>query len=484
MAKALSRKRLGGTCNLNICGGGETLLSPEIAGIAEAFLGEGHLVSLVTNGTISKRINDVCDFPARLRKRLFVKFSLQYLELVRTKLLDVFFDNVQKCKSAGIAFTIELTANDRSVPHIPEIMEICTDRTGAHCHIIESRDIRPESIDRIPRLTGLPVAEHIAAWSVFDSPLFDFQQTIWGESMRGKFCYGGDWALDLSLEDGHVQQCSTNGLTTAGNLFENIDEPFRPLAVGKQCPWPHCYFGYVWQGLGSAVPDIKAPYYAEMRNRRCTDGTEWLTPTVKKLFGSKPCESHKAYSLRKQELTNSLMAVEYQGVMPEDDAQPQLAHIVWSVMAAKGYFNTVVYGLSQIVEWLGSLLKHTAINAEYYISNRGVDVFRRLIGTNAEMFAGADAIVIADHRDFARIKNEIKAFLELPVVSVADIINDVDRKPRLRNLFRRVEIADGGAEYPETAVSVTALNISNPNAEGSEIAVSKIIVDGKLYRPD
>ena len=42
--KALSRKRLGGICMINICAGGETLLSEEILPIVKQLLEEGHYV--------------------------------------------------------------------------------------------------------------------------------------------------------------------------------------------------------------------------------------------------------------------------------------------------------------------------------------------------------------------------------------------------------------------------------------------------------
>ena len=53
--KALSKDRLGGTCLINLCGGGETLLPAEVVGYTKALLEEGHYVMIVTNATCSKR---------------------------------------------------------------------------------------------------------------------------------------------------------------------------------------------------------------------------------------------------------------------------------------------------------------------------------------------------------------------------------------------------------------------------------------------
>ncbi len=59
VAKALSKERLGGACCINFCGGGETLLPPEMIGIIRKLLEEGHYVMVVTNGTMSKRFDEI-----------------------------------------------------------------------------------------------------------------------------------------------------------------------------------------------------------------------------------------------------------------------------------------------------------------------------------------------------------------------------------------------------------------------------------------
>ena len=55
MRKALSKERLGGICLINFCGGGETLLPPEIVKYIRVLLEEGHYIMIVTNATVSKR---------------------------------------------------------------------------------------------------------------------------------------------------------------------------------------------------------------------------------------------------------------------------------------------------------------------------------------------------------------------------------------------------------------------------------------------
>src|SRR5690554_1595272 len=51
--QALSQERLGGVCLINICAGGETLISKDILPVVKELLSEGHYVMLVTNGLLT-----------------------------------------------------------------------------------------------------------------------------------------------------------------------------------------------------------------------------------------------------------------------------------------------------------------------------------------------------------------------------------------------------------------------------------------------
>ena len=75
MRKALSKKRLGGVCLINFCAGGETLFSAEVLPVVRELLLEGHYVMIVSNGTISKRFDEIAELPEDLRSHLFIKFS-------------------------------------------------------------------------------------------------------------------------------------------------------------------------------------------------------------------------------------------------------------------------------------------------------------------------------------------------------------------------------------------------------------------------
>ena len=77
--RALAVERLGGICLVNMCGGGETLLPPQMTDYVRVILENGHYVTVVTNGTVSSRFAEIAAFPSELLSRLHFKFSYHYL---------------------------------------------------------------------------------------------------------------------------------------------------------------------------------------------------------------------------------------------------------------------------------------------------------------------------------------------------------------------------------------------------------------------
>jgi pyruvate-formate lyase-activating enzyme len=122
--KALSKKRLGGICLINICAGGETLLCKEVVDYTRVLLEEGHYVMIVTNATITDKMKKIAAFPSELLNRLFFKMSYHYVELKKRDLLSVFFENIRMLRDAGASFTLEVTPYDDLVPYIDELCEV------------------------------------------------------------------------------------------------------------------------------------------------------------------------------------------------------------------------------------------------------------------------------------------------------------------------------------------------------------------------
>lgn len=151
--KALSKERLGGTCLINLCGGGETLLAPQIVEYVRELLEEGHYVMIVTNATISKRFDEIALFPKELLSHLFFKFSYHYMELKKRNLIETFFRNVCKMRDAGASFTLESTPSDELIPYIGEMQKEALDHVGAVNHITVARDERVAG--ELPILTNM-----------------------------------------------------------------------------------------------------------------------------------------------------------------------------------------------------------------------------------------------------------------------------------------------------------------------------------------
>ena len=290
--KALNVKRLGGCCHLNFCADGETLLLPELIEVIKQLLIEGHYVSIVSNCTLKKRIDELIALPTELRKHLFVKASYHYLELKRLNILDVFFDNTSKLHNAGISITIEITPNDELIPEIEDAVALCYKRMGAAPHFTIARD---QHYSHLPILTAMTRNEYRQVWGKYKSVMFEFKEKIFGRPIK-KFCYGGEWFLCLNLMTGNLSQC--HGTKPIQNIYENIDAPINYKAIGI-CPKAHCYNGHALLTQG-VVPGVKSPTYAETRDRVMPDGRHWLYPEILSFFSQRLYDNNKVHSWYKR----------------------------------------------------------------------------------------------------------------------------------------------------------------------------------------
>lgn len=301
--KALSKKRLGGTCLLNFCGGGETLLPPEMPSYIKAVLEEGHYVMVVTNATIDKAFDEISKFPKELLNRLFFKFSYHYLQLKERNWFNKFFNNIRKVRDAGASFTLEATPSDELIPYIQEMQDLAIKEVGAVCHVTVARD--EHNMSKLNILTQMNREEYKKTWSVFNSNLFDYKFSIFGEP-RKEFCHAGDWTLSLDMGNGMLSQCY-KGLYSQ-NIMDDIEKPITFKPIGCHCQQPHCFNGHAWIVLGT-IPNLKAPTYADLRNRVCNNGTEWLKPQMKEFLSQKLYENNEEYSALKKILVNAEMSI-------------------------------------------------------------------------------------------------------------------------------------------------------------------------------
>lgn len=290
--KALSVERLGGVCLLNLCAGGETLLSKDVIKITEQLLQEGHYVMIVTNGTLTKRFEEIAKFQKELLDRLFFKFSFHYLELKRLKMLDIYFKNIEMMKKAGASFTVEITPNDDLIPYIDEIKEVSMKKLGALPHITIAR----KDSNDIPVLSEYSLEDYVKIWGVFDSEMINFKSKIYG-TKRKEFCYAGEWSFYLNLMTGSLSQCY-RGLFL-DNIYNDISKPIKTLAIGHNCKQPHCYNGHTFLTLGD-IPEMDSPTYDKLRNRTCKDGSKWLSKSMEKCMQCKLKECNREYTTKEK----------------------------------------------------------------------------------------------------------------------------------------------------------------------------------------
>lgn len=291
IGKALSKERLGGVCFINMCASGETLLSREMIDIIKVILEQGHYIEVVTNGTVSKRFDEIVQLPADILKRLIFKFSFHYFELKRLGLFNAFFSNIRKIKESGCSFTVEMTPIDELESHIDDIKDICLKELGALCHVTIARNDLEKDITV---LSNHSLDEYVNIWLQFRSKMLDFKKTIFQERRR-EFCYAGDWSAYINLGTGNITKCYAP--MSIGNIFD-MSNPIKFEAIGK-CPIAHCYNGHAHLTFG-LIPSLKTPTYADIRNRVCLDGTEWVNPKMKQFMQGKLKENNDEYSITKK----------------------------------------------------------------------------------------------------------------------------------------------------------------------------------------
>lgn len=295
--KAFDPQRWGGIIHINLCGGGETLLPPEMPKYIYAMLKQGHYVAVVTNGTVTKSFKEICDFPKEFLERLLFKFSFHYLELKRLKMLEKFFDNIKMVKEAGCSYSLELTPSDDYLPYIEEIKSVCLEKMGALCHVTVARK---ETDPELPILTKLKKEEYCNIWGQFKSELFSFKMETFNVK-RKEFCYAGEWTSYLNIGTGVLKQCYCGAVLQ--NIFNDPEEPIKWKPIGANCPEPHCHNAHVWLTLG-AIPSLNTPTYAAMRDRKLSDDTHWLNPRMQSFLSGKLCDNNYVYTSEEEKKIN------------------------------------------------------------------------------------------------------------------------------------------------------------------------------------
>ena len=289
LRRALSVGRLGGPCHINACALGETLLSREIVELVHELLEEGHYVSVITNGTVTAKIEQMLEFPPELQERLFFKLSFHYAELKKRKLLQRFWDNTDKIRESACSYSIEITPCDHLIGELDEIRkQFKENANGAMPHITFTRDGNKAGLDL---LSELPLQEYIDTWNVFDSDLFHLKCSLYKRKICEN-CYAGSWSYRINSMNGNLQSCYKQNLK--GTIFDHEQQILPVMTVGRHCQMDYCFNNHAFLAWGDA-PEIECATYFEMRNRTDSEGNQWIKSTYAAAMKQKLYDNNFAY---------------------------------------------------------------------------------------------------------------------------------------------------------------------------------------------
>lgn len=281
--KALSRKRIGGTAFINLCGTGETFLCRELVPIIKELLNEGHYISIITNALVMPEIDKL--LKNEYVDHLFFKCSFHYIELKKKGLLSLFSNNVNRMRRCGASVSVEMVPYDDLIPLIDEIKEYSIREFGALPHLTVARDEREESL---PLLTGLSEKEYDETWSVFDSDMFTYKLKK-REKQEG-YCIAGKGTFLLHLDTGSAYYCPQN--KNVANIYENIFKPIDIEAIGYGCESPYCINAHAYLTLGMVETENEYSYL-DIRDRECKDGSHWVKESMAYIMKQRICDNLK-----------------------------------------------------------------------------------------------------------------------------------------------------------------------------------------------
>lgn len=285
IGRALRPERLGGTCLFSICGAGETLAQKEVIPIAAKLLEQGHFVNITTNGTLSRRFDELIEACGNNISRLHLAFSFHYVELKKRGWLELFFDNILKMRRAGASILLQLNLCDEYVPYIEEIKALSMEKLGAWPQVALTRNEQQEPFGIYTEGTE---AEYMANAARFRSPLFDFTAKNF-RVKRKEFCFAGDWSGTLNLQTGVLTKCYSEeeGIP----IFDDPDAPIPFAAIGRGCRNRYCINSSHFMSLG-VIPSIKTPTYAQLRNRA---EAHWYTPEMEAFLNGRLYDSNSVF---------------------------------------------------------------------------------------------------------------------------------------------------------------------------------------------
>ena len=293
IGKCLTKDRLGGVCYFSICGAGETMAQNELLPLVKVLLQNGHFVNITTNGTLTKKFDELELFDKELLSRLHFSFSFHYNELIKKNLLNTFFNNVRRVKKIGCSFMVQLNLCDEYIEKIEEIKRVCKENIGAYPQLAATRKENGD-LKNIELLTNKSKTEYVDYAKSFDSKLFEYTMKNFNKK-RKEFCYAGERSGVLNLATGELKKCY--GDPFKQNIFKNPNKKIKFEAVGNNCYSCFCLNSSHFMSLGVIDRADSDDNYVSIRNRK---EASWFNDTCEKSLSVNLKNTNKKYSKLKK----------------------------------------------------------------------------------------------------------------------------------------------------------------------------------------
>ena len=263
MIRAFSPKRLGGLANVTVIGSGETLFCKEVIPFVKGLLEFGHVVSLVTNVTITKRLDEILNFERKLMRRLIIKGSCHWDELVRLKKLDTYFDYLRKFREVGANISPFLVICSSYYKQFEEIHDRFIKELGdvpdcSPCLIMPTNEL----IRGAQFYVDPPLDENFLKKEklLFNSKVFDTCVKWLDIDPQKIFCYAGKWSFIVNLESGRVRKCHRCPSET--DFFVDLENMPKLEAIGSNCQTNSCslQYNFIGEGLIPEYDDEKMSF--------------------------------------------------------------------------------------------------------------------------------------------------------------------------------------------------------------------------------
>lgn len=260
--KSFSPKRLGGLADITVIGSAETLLAREVVPFVHGLIHYGHVVTVVTNATLSKRITELLNCPAEDLKNLIVKASFHYRQLQEKKLMDVYFQNIKRVIAAGASAYPFVVISSDYLPELKTIGALISSELGVKAHCTPCNKVTNEYDIKFHAPFDPEPSEELVEEidQYFDTRIFQECVRYKKVDVQNTFCYAGRFSLGVDFASGRLYKCHGFAEDDGVGFYEDPDRPYEwkePIAMS--CAIESCALQYNFFSEGM-LPDYPGRY--------------------------------------------------------------------------------------------------------------------------------------------------------------------------------------------------------------------------------